>query len=262
MTTNAILLPRLAAPLAAAGPAPASTSTWTPFDPERLKKLMRFGTLEPRSRPASRPPRTAGLVPIKLNCVVTRDYNDTDVVELARRALERGLARALHRAHAPGRRRGRARRRSRSSCPSRETRERIEAALGPLEAAARARTRRTSRGTSASPERRGRRGLHQPGERALLRRLQPHAPHRRRQVPPLPAERRRARREARAARGRRRAGGRRDPGAARWRRSPPGTAWTRASPPKSARCSRSAASQDAAGRAGRALPLVRRARSG
>jgi cyclic pyranopterin phosphate synthase len=45
MTTNAILLPRLARPLAEAGLRRINIHVDT-FNPERLKKLMRFGTLD------------------------------------------------------------------------------------------------------------------------------------------------------------------------------------------------------------------------
>jgi GTP 3',8-cyclase len=117
MTTNAILLPRLAGPLAVAGLRRINIHVDT-LHPERLKRIMRFGTLEE-------------IVPIKINAVVTRDYNDADVVDMARRALERdwhvrfielmplGGGETAHLSLA-------------QFVPSRETRERIEAALGPL----------------------------------------------------------------------------------------------------------------------------------
>jgi cyclic pyranopterin phosphate synthase len=129
MTTNAILLPRLAAPLAEAGLRRVNVHVDT-LDPANLKKLMRFGTLEEIER-GIEAAEAAGLVPIKLNCVVTRDYNDGDVVELARRARERdwhvrfielmplGGGEAAHVALS-------------QFVPSAETRARIEAELGPL----------------------------------------------------------------------------------------------------------------------------------
>jgi cyclic pyranopterin phosphate synthase len=70
-------------------------------------------------------------VPIKINCTVTRDYNDMDVVELARRARDSdwhvrfielmplGGGETAHVALA-------------QFVPTRETRQRIEDALGPL----------------------------------------------------------------------------------------------------------------------------------
>ncbi|MGE0455615.1 MAG: GTP 3',8-cyclase MoaA [Vicinamibacteria bacterium] len=130
MTSNAILLPRLAAPLAEAGLRRVNVHVDT-LDPVNLKKLMRFGTLEEIER-GIEAAEAAGLVPIKLNCVVTRDYNDGDVVELARRARDRdwhvrfielmplGGGEAAHVALS-------------QFVPSSETRARIEAELGPLQ---------------------------------------------------------------------------------------------------------------------------------
>ena len=84
MTTNAILLPRLAKPLREAGLTRLNIHLDT-LHPERLKKLMRFGTLE-EIEAGIAAAEEAGLAPIKINSVVTRDYNDTDVAEMARRA--------------------------------------------------------------------------------------------------------------------------------------------------------------------------------
>jgi cyclic pyranopterin phosphate synthase len=129
MTTNAVLLPRLAAPLAAAGLGRINVHVDT-FHPERLKKIMRFGTLE-EIEAGIAAAEEAGLRPIKINCVVTRDYNDMDVADLARRALERdwhvrfielmplGGGETAHVALA-------------QFVPTRETRQRIESELGPL----------------------------------------------------------------------------------------------------------------------------------
>jgi cyclic pyranopterin phosphate synthase len=130
MTTNAILLPRLARPLAEAGLRRLNIHIDT-LDPERLKKIMRFGTLE-EIEAGITAAEEANLKPIKINCVVTRDYNDADVVDLAARALERdwhvrfielmplGGGETAHIALS-------------QFVPSRETRQRIEAALGRLE---------------------------------------------------------------------------------------------------------------------------------
>jgi cyclic pyranopterin phosphate synthase len=130
MTTNAILLPRLARPLAEAGLRRLNIHVDT-LHPERLKKLMRFGTIE-EIEAGIAAAEAAALLPIKLNCVVTRDYNDADVVDLARRAKERGWhVRFIELMPLGG---GEAARVALSQyVPSRETRERIEAALGPLE---------------------------------------------------------------------------------------------------------------------------------
>jgi len=129
MTTNAILLPRLARPLREAGLTRFNIHVDT-LHPERLKKLMRFGTLE-EIEAGIAAAEAAGFAPIKINSVVTRDYNDADVVELARRAKQRpwhvrfielmplGGGEAAHVALS-------------QFVPSRETRQRIEAELGPL----------------------------------------------------------------------------------------------------------------------------------
>jgi GTP 3',8-cyclase len=130
MTTNAVLLPRLAGPLKQAGLKRLNIHVDS-LDPERVRKLMRFSTL-PEIEAGIAAALEAGLVPIKFNCVVTRDYNDADVVELARRARERSWhVRFIELMPLGG---GEAARVALSQfVPSRETRERIEAALGPLE---------------------------------------------------------------------------------------------------------------------------------
>jgi len=86
MTSNGILLPRLASALKGAGLRRLNIHVDT-LHSERLTKLMRFGSLE-EVEAGIEAAQGAGLVPIKINCTVTRDYNDGDVVELARRALE------------------------------------------------------------------------------------------------------------------------------------------------------------------------------
>ena len=129
MTTNAILLPRLARPLKEAGLRRLNIHVDS-LDPEHLKKLMRFGTLA-EIEAGIAAAEEAGLLPLKINCVVTRDYNDTDVVEMARRAKERGWhVRFIELMPLGG---GEAARVALTQfVPSRETRERIEEALGPL----------------------------------------------------------------------------------------------------------------------------------
>ena len=129
MTTNAILLPRMARELKAAGLARINVHVDT-FNPDRLKKIMRFGTVE-EIEAGIAAAEEAGLEPIKVNCVVTRDYNDADVVDIARRARERGWhARFIELMPLGG---GETAHLALSQfVPSRETRERIEADLGPL----------------------------------------------------------------------------------------------------------------------------------
>jgi cyclic pyranopterin phosphate synthase len=100
------------------------------FNPERLKKVMRFGTAE-EIEAGIAAAEDAGLRPIKINCVVARDYNDADVAEVARRARDRGWhARFIELMPLGG---GETAHLALSQfVPSRETRERIEAELGPL----------------------------------------------------------------------------------------------------------------------------------
>jgi cyclic pyranopterin phosphate synthase len=130
MTTNGILLPRLAKPLRQAGLRRLNIHVDT-LHPERLKKLMRFASLEEVEAGISAA-EEAGLLPIKLNCTVARDYNDGDVVDLARRALDGDWhVRFIELMPLGG---GEAARLALSQfVPSAETRGRIEAELGPLE---------------------------------------------------------------------------------------------------------------------------------
>jgi cyclic pyranopterin phosphate synthase len=130
MTTNGILLPRLARPLREAGLTRLNIHVDT-LDPERLKKLMRFASIaEVEAGLAAA--EEAGLVPIKINCTVTRDYNDTDVVELARRAKHEGWhVRFIELMPLGG---GETAHLALSQfVPTAETRRRIEDELGPLE---------------------------------------------------------------------------------------------------------------------------------
>jgi cyclic pyranopterin phosphate synthase len=130
MTTNGILLPRLAGPLREAGLRRLNIHVDT-FHPERLKRLMRFASVE-EVEAGIAAAVDAGLLPVKLNCTVTRDYNDADVVDLARRALERGWhVRFIELMPLGG---GETAHVALSQfVPSAETRARIEQALGPLE---------------------------------------------------------------------------------------------------------------------------------
>jgi cyclic pyranopterin phosphate synthase len=86
MTTNGILLPRLANKLKSAGLRRINVHVDT-LHPGRLQRIMRFGTIE-EIWAGIEAAEAAGLTPIKLNVVVTRGYNDEDVVDLARLTLE------------------------------------------------------------------------------------------------------------------------------------------------------------------------------
>lgn len=129
LTTNGILLPRLAPMLVRAGLRRVNIHVDT-LNPERLSRIMRFGTLA-EIWAGIMAAEAAGLLPIKLNAVVTRGFNDEDVVELAALTIDRswhvrfielmplgvGEPAALSRA---------------KFVPSAETEARIVAALGPL----------------------------------------------------------------------------------------------------------------------------------
>lgn len=87
MTTNGILLPRLAPRLVEAGLRRINIHIDT-LHPGRLQRMMRFGTVQ-EIWAGIEAAEAAGLRPIKLNVVVTRGYNDEDVVEMARLTLTR-----------------------------------------------------------------------------------------------------------------------------------------------------------------------------
>ena len=87
MTTNALLLHDLAQPLADAGLNRVNISIDT-IDPERFRRITRWGDIEDVWRGIDASER-AGLRPVKLNCVVTRGFNEEDVIDLARLTLEK-----------------------------------------------------------------------------------------------------------------------------------------------------------------------------
>ena len=85
MTTNGLLLEKLAAPLAPAGLQRVNISIDT-LDPDKFKTLTRWGDVEDVLA-GIHAAEEAGLG-VKLNSVVVRGYNDTDdVVDLARLTL-------------------------------------------------------------------------------------------------------------------------------------------------------------------------------
>jgi cyclic pyranopterin phosphate synthase len=129
MTTNAILMTKLARPLVEAGLKRINVHVDT-FHPERVKKVMRFGTVE-EIEAGIAAAEEAGLAPIKMNCVVVRDYNDQDVVDIVSRARARGWqVRFIELMPLGG---GETAHLALSQyVPSRETRERIEREFGPL----------------------------------------------------------------------------------------------------------------------------------
>ena len=130
MTTNAILLPKLMGPLVDAGLTRVNIHVDS-LHPENLKRVMRFGSVEAIQAGIDAVVK-AGLTPIKINTVPVRDYNEDDVVDLARLTIERDWhVRFIELMPLGG-----------GECaqiavsqfvPTDETRQRIEAALGPLE---------------------------------------------------------------------------------------------------------------------------------
>ena len=129
LTTNALLLPKLARPLKRAGLSRINVHLDS-LNPVTVERQMRWGTFE-RIWEGVMAAEEAGLVPIKLNSVVAAGYNEADVVDLARLTIERDWhVRFIELMPLGG-----------GECASLsikryvsniETRGRIEAALGPL----------------------------------------------------------------------------------------------------------------------------------
>jgi cyclic pyranopterin phosphate synthase len=86
MTTNGVLLSRLAKPLAEAGLQRVNVSIDT-LDPDKFHRLTRWGSVDDVWQGVLAAEQ-AGLAPVKLNAVVVRGYNDDDVINLARLTLE------------------------------------------------------------------------------------------------------------------------------------------------------------------------------
>ncbi len=86
MTTNGVLLKKLARPLAEAGLQRVNISLDT-LQAAKFKRITRWGDVEDVWE-GILAAEEAGLTPIKLNAVVVRGYNEEDVVDLARLTLE------------------------------------------------------------------------------------------------------------------------------------------------------------------------------
>jgi GTP 3',8-cyclase len=127
MTTNGVLLGRLAQPLAEAGLRRVNVSVDT-LDPEHFRRITRWGRLEDVLAGLGAA-ELAGLSPIKINSVVVRGFNDGGVVDLARLTLDRGwdvrFIEMMPFGSVAGFQTG-------AYVPTAETISRIEAALGPL----------------------------------------------------------------------------------------------------------------------------------
>jgi cyclic pyranopterin phosphate synthase len=130
MTTNGVLLPKLARPLAEAGLQRVNISLDT-LDPQKFQRLTRWGALEDVWQ-GVQAAEQAGLAPIKINAVVVRSYNERDVVDLARLTLEHDwqvrFIEMMPFAGATELQLGQV-------VTAQEIQERIEAELGPLNAA-------------------------------------------------------------------------------------------------------------------------------
>ncbi len=128
MTTNGVKLDELAGPLARAGLEQVNISIDS-LDPEKFRRITRRGELDDVWRGIAAA-EAAGLTPVKLNCVVTRGFNDDEVAELARLSIGNDWEVRFIELMPLG---------SVSDfqqdqvVPSAETRARIEAAFGPLE---------------------------------------------------------------------------------------------------------------------------------
>jgi len=81
MTTNGVLLAKLAGPLAQAGLQRVNVSLDT-LDPDRFQRITRWGSLDDVWS-GIEAAEAAGLGPMKLNAVVVRGYNESDVPDLA-----------------------------------------------------------------------------------------------------------------------------------------------------------------------------------
>ena len=87
LTTNALILDRLASPLKAAGLRRINVHLDS-LNPATVERQMRWGNLT-RVWEGIMAAEAAGLTPIKLNAVVAAGYNENEVVDLARLTLER-----------------------------------------------------------------------------------------------------------------------------------------------------------------------------
>lgn len=82
MTTNGVLLSKLAIPLAEAGLQRVNISLDT-LDPDKFQTLTRWGAVDDVWA-GIQAAESAGLTPIKINAVVVRGYNEDDMANLAR----------------------------------------------------------------------------------------------------------------------------------------------------------------------------------
>ena len=127
MTTNGIRLGELAGPLADAGLCQINVSIDS-LRPDRFHAITRRGDLDDVWRGIAAA-QAAGMDPIKLNCVVTRGFNDDEVSDLAKLTLINPWEIRFIELMPLG---SVATFQQDQVVPSAETRQRIEAELGPL----------------------------------------------------------------------------------------------------------------------------------
>jgi cyclic pyranopterin phosphate synthase len=87
MTTNGVLLKKLAQPLAAAGLQRVNVSIDT-LNPEKFRRLTRWGKLEDVWEGILAAEKV-GLAPVKLNAVAVKGYNEEDLIDLAALTIDR-----------------------------------------------------------------------------------------------------------------------------------------------------------------------------
>ena len=89
LTTNGLLLPRHAAGLAEAGLARVNVSLDT-LDPDRYRTITRGGDVVEAIR-GIRAAVNVGLIPVRVNCVTQRGFNDDEFESLVAFALHEGI---------------------------------------------------------------------------------------------------------------------------------------------------------------------------
>ncbi|MGH7988079.1 MAG: GTP 3',8-cyclase MoaA [Candidatus Binataceae bacterium] len=87
LTTNALLMPKLAGPLREAGLRRINVHLDS-LNPDTVERQMRWGSFD-RIWEGIMAAEAAGLAPIKLNAVVVAGFNESDVLDLARLTIER-----------------------------------------------------------------------------------------------------------------------------------------------------------------------------
>jgi cyclic pyranopterin phosphate synthase len=128
MTTNGVLLSKLAGPLAQAGLRRVNVSIDT-LNPAKFNRMTRWGDLEDVWE-GILAAEQAGLTPVKLNAVVVRGYNEDDLPDLANLTREHAWQVRFIEMMPFG---GATDLQTGQMVTAREMQTRIESALGPLE---------------------------------------------------------------------------------------------------------------------------------